>query len=167
MRHRSRLLPLVILAGTLLLTARAGTEPQPQPDPQRQAVGGLAAVNVYSLHGCIGLAADAYQGGVYDAGRVQVVLDDLHKIIGYSVGVLRQLQPGQPNLSPKVSTAEMIALFGRLDAEVTLLGKYVQASEKDKPAALQQFTAVRAENWKDLSALLGLNNQQDPTGNQP
>lgn len=167
MRHRTFVLSLVLLAGTLLLTARAGTEPQPKPDPQRQAIGGLAAVNVYSLHGCIGLAADAYQGGVYDAGRVRVVLADLHKVIGYSVGVLRQLQPSQPNLSAKVSTAEMISLFGRLDTEASLLGKYVEAPKQDKPAALKQFTAVREENWKRLSTLLGLDGRQDPTGDQP
>lgn len=155
-----------VLAG-LVLACPAGTDAPPAPQPARQAVGGLAAVNVYSLHGSIGLAADAYRGELYDAERTGLILADVRKVLAYSITLLEKLQPDQPMLSPKVRTASMIELYRQIDREAKLLEQYLAADPDDRPALLKRYTGLRETNWQRLRNLLGLQTPQDEQEDKP
>ena len=164
----SRRLLSVVTAVLGVLAAVPGTgQEKTAPDTPQQnreklrhhASAGLAALNIYSTFGCLGLTAELYEAKKFDAAKVDQVTDDVVKTCDLAVELLKNARSEEgKSASEEVPYEDLIKCYHLLDREARLLNEAVESGDKAK---LQRFYQAREETWDQVQEVLGIEDDED------
>jgi hypothetical protein len=118
-------------------------------------IGGSTAIVMYNTYLCIGLTADLYSGGVYDAEFTQVILNEQLQSITAVQGQLKRVQDSGYfiTVGDKNYMSAFSDVLTKLSNQATALYDYTLSGES---ADLEYYDSIRAELWEDISSLLGI-----------
>ena len=118
-------------------------------------MGGSTAIVMYNTYLCIGLTADLYSGGVYDAEFTQVILNEQLQSITAVQGQLKKVQDSGYFIT--VGDKNYMSAFGgvltKLSNQATALYDYTLSGES---ADWEHYDSIRADLWEEISSLLGI-----------
>ena len=142
----------------LQATAQEGETParEKRERLQHHAAAGLAALNVYSTFGCLGLTAELYEAKKFDAAKVDQVTDDVVKTCDLAVELLKNARTQEGKSGQEVPYEELIKCYYLLDREARLLNEAAESGDKAK---LQQFHQAREESWQMVQDVLGIDDE--------
>ena len=159
-RYGTAHLVLLLLPLSLAVTARADDATVVRPTARARDVNlseradiGLAALNLYSTFGCIGLVAEGWEAKLYDAKKVTRIMEDVSRSSNLAVRLLKKSIQDEPKLTETTPVQEMIECYGLLDRQAQLLTE----NAKSRNARLQQaYRKAREESWQRIAAVLGV-----------
>lgn len=160
-RRLARVVAAVLLlaayaAGSAEAGDPAGTGQSP-PDHgvnlEQRADIGLAALNLYSTFGCIGLAAEGWEGNLYEADKVERIMNDVSRSSNLAVRLLKKAVEDEPDLPANTPVREIIDCYILLDRQAQLLA---EAAKSPDERVLQAYRRVREESWRKIAAVLGI-----------
>jgi len=122
-------------------------------DEDDHAVGGLAALNLYSTFGCLGLTAKGFEAKTFDVAKVQQVTADVIKTTDLAVRLLKSAAREDQKLSKTIPVDELVECYYLLDREARLLDKAAGSNDKE---IWQAYYQSRDESWKKISKVLGI-----------
>ncbi len=114
---------------------------------------GLAALNLYSTFGCIGLAAEGWEAKLYDEKRVSRIMADVSRSSNLAVRLLKKAIQDEPGLTKTTPAQELIECYVLLDRQAQLLS---EAAKSKDPRLTTAYHTVRDEAWKKITAALGI-----------
>ena len=163
MRGRRMMTCVTVVIVACLTTGWTSAEDDRVPRNPTQAkllnhsVAGLAALNIYSSFGCIGLAADLFEAEKYDADKIQQVMSDTIKTSGLAIQMLKNVDVADKN--EDVPIRDLIACYRLLEREAGLLSAAAKAKAQEKEKAMQVFYQAREESWLEVKHVLGIEDE--------
>lgn len=160
--------PIVVMLVACLAAGSGLAEDEPN-EAERQArrealkehaVGGLAALNLYTTFGAIGLTADGFEGELYDTAKVERVMSDCLKTNALAVEMLKSAAANDDDIREQIPVDELIDSYYFLDREARMLVRAAKSGEKED---MQAFYQSREESWQNLKKVLGI--QEPPAKN--
>jgi hypothetical protein len=151
----------IVLPVACVTSSARADDPAPtrQPPPGREvnleqrADIGLAALNLYSTFGCIGLAAEGWEAELYKADKIGRIMEDVSRSSNLSVRLLKKALEDEPDLATNTPVREMIDCYVLLDRQAQLLREAAKSSDE---GVLQAYRRVREESWQKIAAVLGV-----------
>lgn len=128
-------------------------------DPVKTAalefIGGSTAILMYNTYLCIGLAADLYSGGVYDAAFTKTILDEQVRSLAAVQAQLQKVNNSgffdeEGDLNYMISVGELLEL---LSIQADALYNYTTSGESSD---WQKYDQLRLDAWGEISVLLGI-----------
>jgi hypothetical protein len=151
---------LLVLLTFAAISTRADDKPGAQPAAGSRGVNladradiGLAALNLHSTFGCIGLVAEGWQAKLYDADKVARIMQDVGRSSNLAVRLLKKLLQDEPGLAESTPISEMIDCYASLDRQAQLL---TEAAKSTNGRVQQAYRQAREESWQKIAAVLGI-----------
>ena len=159
---------IIALVAILAFTSSAAITAQENDGPgsskenreklKHHASAGLAALNIYSTFGCLGLTAELYEAKRFDAAKVDQVTDDVVKTCDLAIELLKNARADEGEAGAEVPYEDLIKCYYLLDREARLLNDAVESGDKAK---LQHFYQAREETWDKVQDVLGIDDDED------
>ena len=124
---------------------------------KHHASAGLAALNIYSTFGCLGLTAELYEAKRFDAAKVDQVTDDVVKTCDLAIELLKNARADEGEAGAEVPYEDLIKCYYLLDREARLLNDAAESGEK---STLQHFYQAREETWDKVQDVLGIDDDE-------
>ena len=119
------------------------------------AIGSFSAATLYNTYGLIGSISDSYAEEIYDAPKVNSLLEAQVKMIDNLIKVLESLEISKSLTisSDREYSLKAIEVFKGLRKQEMAMQDYSSNKTERKLRAYEQ---QRDENWKSLSKLMGI-----------
>ena len=147
---RTALCAAVVAALLLGTTATATAQDN---NPYLEAIGALAASQVYTTFLYVGVTADAFEKKVYKAKQVRGMMDEMVGAIGNVTGYLEKVKATNIVERDKAFVTEMVQIFALIRKEALALKEYAGTGAKGEAAA---FAAARDAARPRIKKLLGI-----------
>jgi hypothetical protein len=144
--------------GILLAAAgqESGTEEAQKPpptDPRLQAIGGGAAGSTYFAYLVIGMSGDAFRNDVYDAGRINQIMNEVKGAVKNFKKLLENLKDIDLTEKDKESLKGFVEVQDMLSDYCDCLVAYTKTKGKKEADAFQE---ARKKTWAKIKVLLGI-----------
>ena len=146
----------LILFFGLILTLSSFSQTCEEREPKLiSAIGSFSAATLYNTYGLIGSISDAYAEQIYDAPKVNNLLDAQVKLIDNLIKVLESLEISKSFTAStdKEYCSAAIEVFKGLKKQANSMQDYSRNKTERK---LKSYEKQRDENWKSLSKHMGI-----------
>ena len=153
MSHRKRFFAaLLVFLGAALVARSTSAE----EEACLEAVGGTSAGYVYSAYMFIGVTADAFAGGAYDASRVKQLMTVGIEMLAESKKQLEKVKRAGLTRRDRAAVTEIQTVIGLLDAQARALVTYSKTGlDQDG----RRYEKARHTAWRRVARLLGINEE--------
>lgn len=127
--------------------------PQDQDNKRLVAVGALSASSLYLAFVNVGLTADGFEKGVYDADTAKSIVGEVKSLIKNCSATLEDLAKGETAEGDQKALKEIVEIGGLVQEYADLLIEYTK--EKDAKVG-EKFQAKRKTTWERLKKFMGI-----------
>ncbi len=128
-------------------------KPQDQDNKRLVAIGALSASSLYLAFVNVGLTADGFEKGVYDAAMAKSVVGEVKTLIKNCSETLADLAKGETEEANQKALKEIVEIGGMVQEYADLLIEYTK--EKDAKVG-EKFQAKRKTTWERLKKFMGI-----------
>jgi hypothetical protein len=114
---------------------------------------GMAALNLYTAFGCVGLVAEGWDAELYDAAKVERIMKDISRTSNLAVQMLLKSIEQDPSIAKTTPISEIIHCYQLVDRQAQLL---TEAAKSTDEKVEQVFRKTRDECWDKMAVALGI-----------
>jgi hypothetical protein len=118
-----------------------------------ETVGGFGGSYIYMTYAYIGVTADAYSKDIYQAGQVQVMMDEKVGMIENLIKLLQRVQGTELAPEDKAFVESMVDILELLKVEAQSLSAFAVSRD---PSDVERYEQARNEAWPRIKKLLGI-----------
>jgi len=122
-------------------------------EAQKEAIGGCAGASIYLAFVLVGVTADAFEKGVYDAERVQAIMSEIKALGGVMKKQLKAIRGPALGKDDEQAVDNILLTLASLDDYADRLDQYTRKKGKEEADAFQE---ARKKTWEKVRTLLGI-----------